>query len=153
MRPLGNLYAFGSYIFFPHRAIPVSIKDEVTPAYAPVVGRVYPIDRLGNAVAALGNSSDGAQYVYDWHIVAQDYNPVAGLELLAVETQLNLLRAFLVGTNVDGTSMAVQTLQQYSGDKVTVYTASARLIKLDIQELVWDYGKVELTFIIRGEFA
>ena len=152
-RPLGNLVSFGTYTFFPHRAIPLPRTDEVTAAYAPVVGRIFPIDRLGNAVQSLGTSTDGNQKVYEWHVVAQDYSPAPGKELLAVETQIAAMYALLTGTNGDGSSSAVGTLTQYNGDASQAYSTTARLVKIEEKELTWNYARVELTFVLRGDFT
>jgi hypothetical protein len=152
--PFGNLISFGSHTFTAHRSAIVTPTEEVTPSYAPVIGRLYPIDRVGNAVQALGASgTGGVVHVWEYHIIAQDYAPAAGQELKACQTEYNALRTFLVDTNGDGTTKAVDTLSVYDGDTTTIRTASARLVKLEVKDWLWDYLHVELSWALRAEFV
>lgn len=152
--PFGNLISFGGHTFKAHRSAIVTTTEEVTPNYAPVIGRLYPIDRVGNMVQTLGASGTaGVVKVWDYHIIAQDYSPAAGAELAACETEYNAIRAFLVGVNGDGTTQAVDTLSVYSGDTTTVRTVAARLVKIEVKEWLWDYLHLEVSWALRGEFA
>ena len=149
--PLGQLVSFGSFNFHSRRSGIVTPTDELQVTYAPIVGRVYPFDRLGNGVASLTTTVR----TWAYSIIAQDYSPAAGQELYVVEQQWNLLRDFMVTPYSDGTTQAVQILTVASANQSSPMTRSltARMVKLEVKEWTWSYMQVEISFAARGEFS